>query len=775
MPRYQRVPPRRPLSWAHTLRHWSALLVAGALVAALVSWSERLPAPLAADAPAGEFSAARAMPTLVHLADTLGHRLPGTPASARARERLVARLRATPGVEVTVQDAVGVRATRAGPLAYRVQNVLARIPGREAGAVMLAAHYDSPASSVGAADDAVAVAAAIEVARAIAAGPRPRHTVLLNLNDGEEQGLLGAHAFVRHPWAREVRAYLNLESAGNEGKAILFQAGPQNAWLTRRYAGAVPHPYGSVIGQDIFQSGFIPSSTDFEVYAQDGGLRGLDVAFYRGGWAYHTPLDRAAAIAPGSVQHVGANALAAVRALAEGPLPGDVAGSPSVYYDLLGVAMLAYDRRAAWLVAAAAAVLLLVGIAVAMRRHDVPLRLVLVAFAHTLLGAVLAIGAAVALAAVAPYALGRGHGWFAHPWRAGLAYGGIAVAVLLAAYWRLNARRTVREMDPDGRWVAGWVAALLVHLVLLATFTVAGIGSGYLFAWWAASGALGLLLFARGGRRWPLAGAVGNLLPALLTAQTATLLVALFAPVAGRFPLAIPFDLVIAAIVATAAVVLGLAPLALLQRAGRVGLAAALFGVAGLVGLLVLALSSPYAPHRPQRIAIAHESDETGSSLVVRGADWVGPRRAVAAVADWPLGAPTIAGEVASFPAPPLGQAAPSVEVLADRVGPNGRELDLRVLPNDAFRVTLRTARAVRWRVAGDAERTWHEGTRAAFVAAPDSGWVVTVAVPDAAPLGIEASAHRHGTTEAAADLARRLPAWTTATTESVARTRLTF
>ncbi len=775
MPRYQRVPPRRPLSWAHTLRHWAALLAAAALVAALVGWSERLPEPRATDAPATEFSAARAIPALLRLADTIGHRLPGTAQSADARDYLVARLRAIPGVEVTVQDAVGVRATQGGPLAYRVQNVLARIPGREPGAVMLAAHYDSPASSVGAADDAVAVAAAVEVARAIAAGERPRHTVLLNLNDGEEQGLLGAHAFVRHPWARDVRAYLNLESAGNAGKAILFQAGPRNAWLTRRYAGAVPHPYGSVIGQDIFQSGFIPSSTDFEVYARDGGLRGLDVAFYRGGWAYHTALDRAAAIAPGSVQHVGANALAAVRALAAGPLPGDVDGSPAIYYDVLGVAMLAYDRTVAWIVAAAAALLALVAIPVAMRRHAVSPGLVLAAAGHAALGAVLAIVVTVALSAIAPYALGRAHGWFAHPWRAALAYGATAVAVLLLAYWRLSARLAVREMDPDGRWVAAWVAALLVHLALLVAFTVAGIGSGYLFAWWVACGALGLLLFARGGRRWLLAGAVGNLLPALLTAQTATLMVALFVPVAGRFPLAIPFDLVIAAIVAVAAVVLALGPLSLLLRAGRVGVAAALLALAGVAGLVTLALSDPYAPGRPQRLAIAHESDGDEASLTVRGADWVGPRRAVAAVRTWPRGPASFDGDVARFPAPPLGRPAPQVELVAERAVPGGRELELRVLPGDAYRVTLRAGRPVRWRVAGDPAGAWHEGTRAAFVAVPDGGWTVTVRVPDVERLGIEASARRHGTTEAAADLARRLPAWATAATESVARTQLTF
>src|SRR5687768_4669865 len=182
---YHRVPPRRPVRWARTLRLWAALVLGGAGLALAVAWSERLPAPLPADAPPDAFSAARARPTLALLADTIGVRVPGTPASARARDYLLARLRAMPGVEVAVQDAVGVRPTRAGPLAYRLHNVLARIPGRQPGAVMLAAHYDSPPESVGAADDGVAVAAALEVARALAARP-PAHAVILNLNDGEE-------------------------------------------------------------------------------------------------------------------------------------------------------------------------------------------------------------------------------------------------------------------------------------------------------------------------------------------------------------------------------------------------------------------------------------------------------------------------------------------------------------------------------------------------------------------------------------------------------------
>ena len=77
--------------------------------------------------------------------------------------------------------------------------------------------------------------------------------------------------------------------------------------------------------------------------------------------------------------------------------------------------------------------------------------------------------------------------------------------------------------------------------------TVAGIGSAYLFGWWLLGGAAGLgLLALRGDGRWRTAAIVGLLPGALLTLQTATLLVELFVPVAGRFPLAIPFDLVLA-------------------------------------------------------------------------------------------------------------------------------------------------------------------------------------------------------------------------------------
>ena len=58
------------------------------------------------------------------------------------------------------------------------------------------------------------------------------------------------------------------------GKEMVFQTGPEHPWLIKTYAEVAPHPCAQVFAQDLFQSGVIPSDTDFRIYRVYGKIPG---------------------------------------------------------------------------------------------------------------------------------------------------------------------------------------------------------------------------------------------------------------------------------------------------------------------------------------------------------------------------------------------------------------------------------------------------------------------------------------------------------------------
>ncbi|KAJ2790067.1 hypothetical protein H4R21_006592, partial [Coemansia helicoidea] len=97
-------------------------------------------------------------------------------------------------------------------------SLVVRVPGtdssRSGEALLVQAHYDAVPMSHGAFDDGVGVAVCLELLRSLAR-QRTRHPVVVNIDWGEEVGLVGARLFAQfHPWAGTVRAYINLEAGG---------------------------------------------------------------------------------------------------------------------------------------------------------------------------------------------------------------------------------------------------------------------------------------------------------------------------------------------------------------------------------------------------------------------------------------------------------------------------------------------------------------------------------------------------------------------------------
>jgi hypothetical protein len=674
---------------------WAALLGALTAVAAVVAWADRLPAPLPADAPAAAFSEARAAPVLHHLADTIGDRGIGTAGRDAALAYLAGVLAGIPGIEVAVQEetVVGSFIFQPGVVDwYHARNLLVRIPGESPDAVLFSTHYDSPGESVGAGDAAMIVAAGVETIRALAAaGERPRNTLLFHFSDGEEDGLLGSTAFLRHPWAEDVHAFVNVESAGPGGKALLFQTGPGNPWLARAYARAVPRPYGSVLGQDLFQSGIVPSDTDFRVY-RDGGLRGLDLATVRDGYAYHTALDRPERIPAGTVQHVGTTMLALARDLGAADLPGDVGGRSAVYYSVLSRGMLVYGAGTGLLLAAGALLLALVAVGVAVRRRRLALRHAATGFAVSLLAWVAGIALAVLAALVVSVLAGRPGGWYATPALGVVAFGSLALAGAagIHALWaRLDAQRG--RPAPD-RPLAAWVGGLLLWSLVLAAFAAGGLGSAYLALWWVLPAAAAVLLAVRFPGRstlWYVAALVPG---ALLTIEAARLLIGFFIPMTGRMGEPMHLDGPIAVLVALPVLAVATLALPVAHRGGRLGTAALLFAVLGLAGTARLATAAPYTEERPRRVTVVQTDAPDGTSRLAVFAGNAGDL--APALAGVPLAlnsAPGSGGRVYEGEVDPSALPFPAVEVAETGADPAGetRTVRLRIAGGDFRRLVL--------------------------------------------------------------------------------------
>jgi hypothetical protein len=186
----------------------------------------------------------------------------------------------------------------------KTENIIAIIKGSGTGkSLVLAGHYDSVLSAPGAADDVHAVACMIETARLLKDENLKNDLVFL-ITDGEEQGLLGAKAFVESKDLSSIGMVLNYEARGNSGAGIFFEWSEGNAWLAKEMRKAASNPVASSMAYEIYNK--LPNDTDF-THFKTAGLKGINHAFIDGFSFYHNPADTPERINMRSVQHTGEN------------------------------------------------------------------------------------------------------------------------------------------------------------------------------------------------------------------------------------------------------------------------------------------------------------------------------------------------------------------------------------------------------------------------------------------------------------------------------------
>ena len=210
------------------------------------------------------------------------------------------------------------------------------------GGVLINAHYDSVPAGFGATDDGVGVITVLQLIKYFSSIDRqPKRGIVALLNNGEEDFLNGAMAFTQHPMSRFVKTFLNLEGAGAGGRATLFRS--TDTEVTRFYQIS-KYPFGSVVSADAFKRGFVRSGTDYSIFKDQLGLRGLDVAFMAPRARYHTDQDDVRHASRASLYHMLSAALSTMQGLTSDTSStfdrkGDAHsghGSTGVWFDLYG-------------------------------------------------------------------------------------------------------------------------------------------------------------------------------------------------------------------------------------------------------------------------------------------------------------------------------------------------------------------------------------------------------------------------------------------------------
>uniref|UniRef100_A0A914YZK8 FXNA-like protease n=1 Tax=Panagrolaimus superbus TaxID=310955 RepID=A0A914YZK8_9BILA len=368
---------------------------------------------------------------------------------------------------------------------YKITNIVARIgpsTGPTNNAILLNCHLDTLPDTPGATDDAVSCAIMIEVLENLAYSNEPlKNDIVLLFNGAEENFLQASHGFItQHKWRHQIRAFINLEGTGSGGREILFQAGPGDSWLLKTYLDHAPYPHCSVLAQEVFQSGIIPSDTDFRVFRDYGRVSGLDIAYHKNGWVYHTEFDQADYINEGAIQRAGENILAVVKALIKSPYIEQPAhfneGNKWVFYDVVGLFTVFYEVNSGFFLNlfVVACVVVLVAYRISVKAYT-PLDL-LYAFFHHFQALLAMAGTGIILVGIVKV-LDLYMSWYSMP---ELVFPLYILPMIIAGLWVHSHVAETKYSGIDSE-MCHWDSVLLIWATVLFITTMMGLASSFFF------------------------------------------------------------------------------------------------------------------------------------------------------------------------------------------------------------------------------------------------------------------------------------------------------
>ncbi|XP_030049650.1 endoplasmic reticulum metallopeptidase 1 isoform X2 [Microcaecilia unicolor] len=369
---------------------------------------------------------------------------------------------------------------------------------------------------------------------------------------------------------------VKLEPRGGAQHAVLANChfdsvantpGPENPWLVQAYVSAAVHPFASVTAQEVFQSGIIPSETDFRIYRDFGNIPGIDLAFIENGYIYHTKYDTPDRILTDSIQRAGDNILCVLKYLATSDKlanPSEYRHGNTVFFDIFGLFVIAYPAHVGTVMnyIVATVTILYLGKKAAQSKYGgisymkdllFGIGIVLLSW-FTTLCMVLIIAVFVSLT-------GYSLSWYTHFYVSICLYGAAAVTKIILVH-TLAKRWFFMNMNAHYLGELFFDVSLIVWCFGLIIFIQKGLCSAYFMSIWVLFSLLTKLgthrEFTQKGAtvRFVLINLLGMFVPYLHTLYLEWAVFEMFPPILGRSGSEIPPDVVLASIIVGCTMVL---------------------------------------------------------------------------------------------------------------------------------------------------------------------------------------------------------------------------